>query len=588
MIRKAYRKYFKDVDESHPNADKYFLIDVLEKGEQISDSLDNPINVQLDTNQGVKAYVYDFNDGWRLEHTLNTGTSKETVTIQNKFVLMYEKFDFSSTTPAIAQEYALTIYPVHKGEKFNNGNSGNTVNQGMFNETGFQNINIGKSTHIGNRNKLGVIGGCKEVQGLKICPSFQAVANNGNDIFIKTKSCFTHINFICGNDNLIIADSLNEDCYFGNNNIIRYPDFSFTDIYLMPQYPNLAFQTIITEAGKAGDNFVTVKDTSFVLHNAKFMFASKDSGFVFKRISNVIGNKIYFDKPVSAQEAPIKNGICCGEVPQEEPEIELQLKRKVMKYSRRLFTNATDDNLHLRKCIISKNGKNVLETIALYFDEPSHTLIINDIMPENLDPDSDDIKITFPEFKFVGPYEFTLGQNTPSLYVGEQVLVDNKPYTVSGYDYSKNTIDFKEIDFKDVENKNATVKKVDESYYNTKIIPFKKLNLLKGKTYLDIIKVSFTEGLIPGAYIKYGNNVIKITDVKIMESEKSIKIKKFINNEEVIVPVKPVELTLERSFTPFVLNNKLIVGRFVSDINFNLEDAKEDLESFKKLEKGNP
>lgn len=574
MIRKAYRKYFKDVDDSYPNADRYFLIKVLEKGNHITDSLDNPINIKLNLNEGAKAYIYDFDKGWRLKYVINDGKSnKDSLEIKSKYVLMYEKFDWSQVTAEVAQEYALAIYPVYKGEKFNNGNSGNTVEQGMFNETGFQNTNVGKSTHIGNRNKISVFGTCKVFPGgFRICSSFHAIANNDNYISIKMNNYKDNTSIICENNNIIIGNEINEDCIFKDNNIIRNPDFSFGEIHLMPQYPKLAFQTVITEDGKEGDNFVTVKDTDFVLHNAKFMFATEDAGFVFRRISKVEGNRIYFDKPVSAKEAPIKHGICAGEVPYEEPEVNLQLKRKAKKYSRRLFTDVTTENLHLRKCIITKNGIVVLETVALYFDEPSHTLIINDTLPEDIDPGTDNIKITFPEFKFVGPYNFVLGEKMPNLYTGEQIFIDDKSYTVTGYDYSNNTLEFKEIDFNSIKGKSANVDKVDEKLFNTEIIPFKKLNLLKGKTYLDIIKVSFTEGLTPGAYVKYKNDIVMIKSVKPITLENG---------------KKEAELTLARSFLPFAFSNKLVIGKFISDVSFDMKDIQEDLESFKKLNKGN-
>ena len=538
MKRKAYRCYYRDRDKSFINNDKYFLIKPLE----IIEYQDVDKTFKLGKNQGLRAFVFDKEKmSWE-----KIVAFEKDISIKG-YVLRLEVFDYSQTDLEIAKEYASVVFPVKRGKLFQNGNkvavitgptisdaaSKNLTKIGMFNNLGISRSIV--SGEIGNRNLISVIGECKIIPPMAICPRVNIIARDENYITLSPKGDTSSF-LIAIDNNYIKADNINEVCVFRNNNKVIDPDLDIKDLYLLPQKPKLAFSTFIVSDGKEGDDFVEVENTSFVLGNIRFMFSSKEAGFVFRKVRKVKGNRIYFDKPVSKKEIPIKNGLCFSEAPKELDEIKSITKKDMNAYSRRVYIDKIDESVFLREVTIGD-----FKTTALYYDAITSLLIVDKVTKE---PIRANTKVEFEGFKFVGPFEFEIGKELPNLYIGQKVYIEDTEYIVKGFDLDEKTIEFKEASFEEVKGKKAHTNAIESSYYNSLNIPFFKLKVLKGKRYLDTIQVEDHEGLKKGAYVMYKNTPMAIQEV--------------IRND------KGTFLKLEHSFIPFVLDNAIIKGDFVS------------------------
>ena len=580
MLRKAYRNYFPDNDKTFPNSDKYFLIKTLERGENISLQGES-LSIKLEKNQGLKALVFYKNTNeWKLIKAINTDeeinesncVNTDEYVFDGDHVFLYEKFDFSDAPTEAVLEYFESIFPVEKGKLGTNGNADLKINKGMFN-SGY----LGKSHikgQIGNRNtlKINVIPFVDKF-GKKFYPDIMIYAHNDNIIQTQAKTDDGPVNIIAKDNNYIMCDNnFNETCVFGENNYVVNPDFSFNNdnIYLMSDYPKLAFRTIITSDGNEGDTFVEVESVDYVLLGHKFMFSSVNAGFVFRVVTKVSGNKIYFDKPVSKDEVPIKNGLCFAEAPQEKEQIEANILKNAKKYSRRIYVDGLDnENVHLRDVYILKNDELILQTVALYYDEPSKLLILDKTLPEDIDLSKNEYKVVFPEFKFVGPFTFKGGDDIPNVYIGQNVIYDGNKYKIQAFSKEDKTLVLSGIAFSELSGKELTTEKVDDDLYKAEKILFTKLEVLEGKKYLDIITIRNTDGIKPGSLIKYKNKSLKIANVEIDQKNGTANIQ------------------LEESFEPFVFNNKIIIGSFVGDRTIKIDDISPLFDKFSETKKGN-
>ena len=684
MKREAYRTYFPDTDLSYKYADLFFQAELLDKKENISDSIENPINLTIKEGEIIKSFCFDMEKN-KWEHRIDAcytleqivdyliveanyvasshftigetyaaqkalddiKTVKEetkekelekkqsiltnalkqvngipipkrcktpkNVTLSYKYIMYYEKYDISVLKYDVLSDFTSSVYPVRKGAARSNGNKGNMFKQGMFNVS--KNSSVSTSGEIGNRNNIHMSGGYAFDGYQAYESSCSLIAKDDNFVDINMKTCFDSSSIICGSNNYLRsygkpfpedidltiipnggsvtnADGItvhceyvgdfpvysspqldgifNETCIFNENNIVINPDLSFkTGLYLLPQYPKLAFRTTITETGKEGDKFVTVKDASFVLAREKFMFSSEHAAFVIREVSKVEGNKIYFEKVVTQDEIPIKHGLCFSEAPVELDEIDTEIKMSAKKFTRRLYVDdLKNENVHLRKMNILNGNKVLFNTVALYYDEPSRLLIMNKTLPFDIYKADGDYRVVFPAFKFAKPVNFTAGEDIPNVYIGQKVTCENNTYTVNGFDTIAKTISLEEIDFSKLKGKYVETAEVPDEYYKLEKIPFTKLKVLEGKRYLDIIKVEPTKGLIKEAFVRYEATILKIKDI----------VNKNHDGNEY------TEIILEAPFLPIIMNNMIVEGSFATQMSFNV-DPSEDIKELLKIKK---
>lgn len=577
MKRKAYTEHFKDTDTSAQQASKIFLLNPTGRKENIEDTETNPIKITLRPNQGLKVFYYSATDGWTLKFFMGQNMNeklgaKNTVTTNNieikaKYIMYYEFVTYSERVDLkTISEYSNQIFRIEKDEIGQNGNKGNIITQGMFNVSKAKDINV--SGMIGNRNYL-YLHGTVDPQNKKIRSSANVVCNNGNYIHINCTSCGDSAHVLAKNNNFIYTTkNINEHCIFNEDNIVMDCDLRFkSDLYLLSQYPKLAFRTKLSANGAKGDTFVAVEDTSFVLLGIKFMFSSVNAGFVIRNVTGAIDGKIYFNKPLSEDEAPIEGGICFAEVPKEKNKIVVNVTKKADKFSRRLYIDKITEDVYLRNISIYDGDKKVMDSIALYYDEPSSLLIINNILPQDLSPDN--AKIVFNEYKFIGPFNFEIGSKIPNLYNGQSITCDTQTLIVEGFKQSKDgkadIIKFKDIEAKDMKGKEATTAQIPNSYYAGDVIPFTKLKVVGGKQYEKVIQIVNTKGLVAGAYIKYRNKILKILEVQSIKGSSNVSV------------------SIEIPFVPFILNKCIIIDNIVLEQDFNIAEVEKIANDFQQL-----
>ena len=556
MQRKAYRCYFKDSDMSYKFNDFYYLIETKEEIEY--QEIDREF--ELNEKEGLKAFVFD-KELLKWKHIKELGP--KTIKVKG-YVLRLEVFDISLVSEEIANEYLNSIFRVERGKLFTNGNSvtivktptikeahtSSTIKMGMFNVLGV--LRAKASGYIGNRNIIAILGDCLVLRdGAVFCPKVNIVARNDNYIVVEPQYNNT-INIVADSSNKIRGQEIDEVCIFKKNNIVIEPNLNLENVYVLPTYPKLAFRTTIVRDGNVGENFIEVKDTKYVLANIKFMFSSKEKGFVFRKVKKVKGNRIYFDKKINKGEEPIVNGLCFAEVPKELDEIKTELTKEAFAFSRRVYVDEINENVFLRDVRIGN-----FKTIALYYDKITSLLIIEKTLTKNFPKNTE---VVFDEYKFVGPFEFEIGKELPNVFIGQKIYVDDKVYTIKGFDLETKEIELEEVDFQSLIGKKALTEKIPEHMYNVPVSSFRKLNIVYGKKYLDTIEVDSLDGLKEGSYLLHNDKILQIEALFTKNSKNFVK--------------------LEKSFLPFVMEDCLINGKFVSSDKVTIDEISQYYKEF--------
>jgi len=573
MRRMAYRKYFNDYDNSLPDGDKFFMIKPIFRKEEIFVK-DTALTLTINKQEGLKWLMYDFKKRkWENSYILSTD-SEQTKTFTNCLLMFIEYFSYKRINEEVAIQYASTPYSVIKGRTGTNGNelfstlpnfeSKHNKILGSFNK-GYIKMFDYVDLFANVRNIIKATGVCYKIEGMpgQVCPDMKLIANVDNKIFLKGMEAKTkkRVQLIAKNNNFIYAEKTHyEDCVYKENNLVINPDFEFGDrLYLMPQYPKLAFQTTITADGKEGDDFIEVESIENVLSGIKIVFSTNKSGFMTRRVVGAKDNKIYVDRPFGANDVPIKNGMAFAEPPIENEKVVFDIARPIKKFSRIVYVKevAVDFSLLGRKIRFYKGDELVYEAIVNYFSDIDNLIILNEPVDKEIDAD----KAIIDEYKFVGPFVFNCGEDIPNLYVGEKVFVSGKKYTVAGFMKKTNEIYLKDekgnITLPQDGDGAATLRVPDE-YYKKDVVPFTKLNVKYGKRYFNYVIVEPVEGLKEGAKLKHNEEYSVVEKVEEVEIDKKQYLKVY----------------LKESFVPFVLINKLIFSNYVGDIGYNIDIEK--------------
>lgn len=568
MIRNAYRNYFKDEDLSIPSYKDFWKINIIEEIKETKTAY----STELQQGEALK-YLVLSEKRFITNSIINNKPKALKVDLPEMYIVRLTKYDTTGIEKNVLDDFSKVFLDIKKGKNFSNGNvlngSAKQMICGMFNECELSH-GIKATGEINLRNIVNVKGECKEIppeSGQFVCPNLFLYANYDNEIIANT-TIDQGAAIVAGANNFIKAEEniLSEPIYFKANNVIIEPNFDIASgLYLMPHYPQLAFNTIITSDGKAGDNFIEVKSTDFVLNGIKLMYLSNESGLVFKRVVGVQDNKILVDEPIKEKELPIKNGICFAEPPIENDEIDFKVEKPIKKFSRIAYveTKSIDISLLGKRAFIYKGNTLLAKNKINFYSDLKGLIIFNKSFSDKLEAD----KIVVESFKFVGPMKFKINSELPNIYIGQKVQVGDKSYTVNGFNSKDKSISFSEIDASTLKNQAATTDKVPDSYYNSPETFFKKLKVIKGKKYLDIIQVEKTDGLQKGAIIKYKDSYIPINEISINKNTANIK--------------------LSASFLPNVLENKIVYKDYIGDIDpyIDTDELKTKLGNIKRNDK---
>ena len=474
----------------------------------------------------------------------------------NKIVFFDGDYSFVAINPVAfelplelletAKQYCSLFF--HEISKRRNGMNGNVgvvgsdVILGGFNKFVFKNT---KKRALLNFNNTVEIYNMSHIDGMgKVYYPFTFVAaNKDNYISIKTTNK-TDLQIIAHNNNHIEGQRCNEYCIFGDNNFIKNPNFDFNGkIYLTDEKSPFAIETVITESSQAGDNYIVVENTDHLLAGHRIKFATKKAAFAWRDIVAVIGNKVFFEKPLSDKEETYVNGYVFCDLPQERKEFQTVIAVDSKPYSRRFYIQDIPDfSLYMRKITIGS-----FESIVNYLDDEKHLLIVNDIS-DNMIPKG--TQVTVPEYKFIESVTFTIGETLPNIYIGQKITVNDNQCTVAGFDKRNNAVMFAETS-DDLNGQSATTEPIDkEQLFSTS--KFKELTYLKFKKYDKYIPLSTGNDVEVGGLLFIDGKYYQIEEVHLFDDRILVKTNK--------------------SLEELILNDKIIYNGKVVDRKISIND----------------
>jgi len=446
---------------------------------------------------------------------------------------------------AAKQYCGLFFCELSKRKNGTNGNVG-TVGPDMalggFNKFVFNNtkkrafLNFNNNVEIYNRVYVDMFGNI-------YYPFTFVAANKDNYISIKTANKID-LHIVAHNNNYIEGQKCDEYCIFGDNNFIKNPDFNFNDkMYLTDKRSPFAVETVITEASQAGDNYITVKNTGYLLAGHRIKFATKKAAFAWRDIIAVIDNKVFFEKPLSDEEETYVNGYVFCDLPQEREKFQTVTAVDTKPYSRRFYIQDIPDfSLYMRKITIGS-----FESVVNYLDDEKHLLIVNDISNDAI---SKGTQVTVPEYKFIDSVSFVIGDTLPNIYIGQKITVNGNEYTVVGFDKRDNTVVFAETS-DDLSGQNAITEPVDkEQLFSTDA--FKELSYLEFKKYDKYIPLSVDNNIEEGSVLFIDGQYYQIEEIHTFDDRILIK--------------------TDRSLEDLILNDKIIYNGKVIDRNVSIND----------------
>jgi len=574
MIRKVYRKYFKDNDKSFDKIGDFYRVNCkefdtlqdLEKGEAAS-------IVYHDNVWKVATAYRDFDGQLYLD---NKKVDKIELTNIYKVIVCTSKRNLFEA----AKQKALAIFSLLKGFIGQNGNEmdihtpfGVKPLLGSFNKLSINNSNV-NFMFSNARNKIEINGHIEREKTTNkiICASnITVIADKDNIIKVTANKC-SNISLIAHNNNYIELDDNAADLplVFKENNLVIYPDFSYDldDVYLTEQRPLLAIKKRITAQSNAGDNYIEVDDTQYVLKNHKILYMTKEKGFVIKKVVGVDGNKIFITPVIKEGEEPVVDGFVVSEVPRKIKEVTTQSARKVLPFGRRIYLkddiSSASQTLFQDEVIIKEidddgSDWSQTQTVINYYDENSRLLIVADTL-KNQKPVNVEVRVLPFDF---GEMEFVIGKDNPNLYIGQKVVVDDKTYTVVGFGEDVNSIKFKELD--DISSLNGkTAKALADDNLTGNIQYFHKLKVIEFKKYNNYLLVEKDNNLNIGDKIICGAKVFEVENIETYDNQ-------------------VVKVFIDTSLISLTFSDKIIYKGMIIDRNISIEDIKGLYEKIKEL-----
>ena len=425
-----------------------------------------------------------------------------------------------------------------------------TPNQNQNNSTNVKCKNIGCDNNIkitntkpianiNNKNHIEIC--CSNSNSIKSC---NINLFNNNKIYINNSSPEVGvINIIARNNNTIKAEGkIDEYCVLLDNNYCENMDLSISDDFNLFSSKGLFdVTTKIIEPSKEGDKHITVEKTDYMLKGNLIGFMSQGKAFVYRQIHSIVGNKIYFKEKLKKGEETFIDGVVFCNCPVEHNGFKTKTEKPTKKYNRRFYIkDLPPESMLLRDIKIGD-----FFTKINYIDDVTHLLITNDITDSNIDANVD---VIVEPYKFINSVSFTIGNTLPNIYINQKLTINNKQFTVIGFNGDSNKILFKETDANFI-GELATTEPVSK---NNLSVP-------------NIIKVK------PIHFKKYDSIVYIVTETEL--NKNSIMYMKYNFKKYYIKNIKETYISNNGSYTyiiefespiydPFI-NNKKIIGKTI-------------------------
>lgn len=572
MIRRAYRKFFKDSDKSFDKIGDFYRVSCKE------------FETLQDLEKGEAASIVYYENVWKVARVYRDFDGQlylddkkvdriELANVYKMIVCISKKNLFEA-----AKQKALAIFSLLKGFIGQNGNEMNIHTPfkikpllGSFNKLSIDNSNV-NFIFSNARNKIEIKGYIKRneyTNDIECASNISVIANKDNIIKITTNKC-VNISLIAEKNNYIELDdsAANLPLIFKENNLVINPNFSYDvdNVYVSEERPLLAIKKRIVNESKAGDNFIEVDNVDYVLKNHKILYMSKSKGFVIKKVIGVENNQIFITPVIKEGEEPVVDGFVVSEVPREVKETITQSIRPVLPFGRRIYLkddiSSASQTLFQDEVLIKEiddDGSDWTQTktVVNYYDKESKLLIIADTL-KNQKPIN--VEVTILPFKF-GEQEFVIGIDNPNLYIGQKVIVDDNTYTVSGF--TQHSIKFKELD--DISPLNGKKAKAlaDDNLVGG-VQYFHKLKVIEFKKYNNYLLIEKDNEVNIGDKIICSNNVFEVKDIETIDN-------------------KIMKVVIDNSLIELTFSDKIIYKDMIIDRNISLDDINELYNSLKKL-----
>ena len=448
---------------------------------------------------------------------------------------------------------------------------------GQNNNSNILYLKDGFNIKMNNYNILNIIGYRIFVKDeWKYFTGFSKIEAYNNNIITNKPQKKGSINFYAYKNNRIIDNHnpINEYCIFLENNYIKNPELSVTKpFYIYADKGTFNIDTKITQETKEGDNYIVVENVYGALKGNLIGFMTKNKAFVYRKIYSVVDNKIYFQEPLKKGEDTFIDGRVFSNTPKEQEKFETEIVSDTKKYERRFYIKDIPEfSLHLRDVTIGD-----FKSKINYIDEPTHLLITNDISEHKT---SKGEKVKVEEYRFINPVTFYIGQYIPNIFVGQKITIENKSYTVKGFNGDSKKILFKETD-ENFAGKEAVTEKVPQKYLQQQdsfeVIP------IHFKKYDRYVKIASTKEIDTNNqfYISEWNKPLYIKELKKTNSLREGDTDNPISDSNIKKYPFFYEMVFYKNSVDTIIKDKIIIGGTTMDIKEDALCKKELLETEK-------
>jgi len=307
-------------------------------------------------------------------------------------------------------------------------------------------------------------------------------------VFDFVKDIHPETNFITGDNRNVEPKIIRGNMLsFGKNSIIGSEDekiillddnylvdvnMTYTKkLYLYDKPSPLEVRTFIKEVTKKDDNYIVVDNPKYFLRGNIIRFSTTYNAFAMRKVTGVVGNKIYFNEPLTQTDETYVKGMVFAFIPKEYERFETKLAKDVKAYRRRVYFEDANDNLHLRDCLVGD-----FNTKIDYFDNITRLAVLNDLTQSKIPAGT---SVVCHGYKYGDAQSFVIGVDKPNLYVGQEVNVEGQKYNVKGFQDAE--IYFEEIEDGSLNGKNGTTEALpkellyssERNLVNLEYIPFK-------------------------------------------------------------------------------------------------------------------
>jgi len=262
-----------------------------------------------------------------------------------------------------------------KGEISSHGDIGHSNTISLTRRT-IKKDSLGIQTNIGDKNLVKMYFRSKQPyrDGMH-------VLNIGSNNNIDIRTSENEIDIAIGDNNYMSGSFNIGDIVVGSNNILI--DFdgiieAGKGVRLLKKLGSLMYDIRISEYAGTGSTYIQVTDTSLLGVGGEIKFGSTGSAFVRKKITGIIGNKVFIDSPLLSKESTYPNALVFNDLPEIVSPLSFSTSADSTELTKRLPVNTTEI-LALREVVIGGS----FSTKVFFVRSSDGVAIIKDLLPES-------------------------------------------------------------------------------------------------------------------------------------------------------------------------------------------------------------